>query len=92
MWKRILFDGCDYLFQHRLDETSGDYLILLTDLKVLYSQRLGLEEFAQDFQRLNKDLEVDSYQEVLGSMFQILDEWAVGHKQSAARLCHKIKG
>ena len=95
MWKRISLDGVEYLFQHRVNEEPGgsrEYLILLTDLKVLYSQTLHLDEFTREFQTLNKDLEVTNYEEVLVDMFHILDDWVLSQRQSAASLTHKIKG
>jgi regulatory protein YycH of two-component signal transduction system YycFG len=92
MWKQISLNGQDYLFQHKLEEESGVYHILLTDLKLLFTQKLTVEEFSHEFQKLNSDLEVSSFEDIVLNMFQILDHWVVGQKKSAASLSHKIQG
>ncbi len=96
MWKLIYLDGTRHLFQHRVNGDTGGYEIFLTDLKVLYSQSFDLDEFAKEFHRLNKNLEISNYEEVLTDMFSILDGWVQSQRSkslsSSAALKFHIKG
>jgi hypothetical protein len=92
MWKKLALDGREYVFQHRFDADTGKYQILLSDLKVLYTQRFDLEEFSAQFQQINRDLEVSNYDEILQDMFTVLDSWPQGQKKAAAILKAHFKG
>jgi hypothetical protein len=89
-------DGTRYLFQHRVNGDTGGYEIFLTDLKVLYSQIFDLDAFAKEFHRLNKNLEISNYEEVLTEMFSILDDWVQNQRSksssTATALTFRVKG